>query len=384
MEKTADIVIIGGGIIGLSIAYHLALNRAGKILLLEKGQLGGGSTSRCLGGIRVQFSTPINILFSLKSIEFFKSFKDRFNIDPGFNQIGYLFLASSESSVNLFRKNIELQKSFNLPVTFLNRDEIEKQWPFIRSDDIAGGTFCPIDGFSDPSAILNGFVKGGKDGGVKIYEGKEVVGILVDGGKIKGVKTKDEKIYTDTVINAGGPFAEAVGRMAGIKIPVKSLRRQIFVTSPFSLTSDEIPLMIDFDRGWYFRREGKGFLISGPIDKEPSFNLNTDYQGMLEASENAIYRVPSLENARIINGWAGLYEISPDNHAILGRVPGLEGFILANGFSGHGFQHSPAVGKVISEIILQGEAKTIDISSLSIERFNRGELILEPMTAFKD
>lgn len=384
MEKTADIVIIGGGIIGLSIAYHLALKRAGRIIILEKDQIGGGSTSRCLGGIRVQFSTSINILFSLESIKFFESFKEQFNIDPGYIKSGYLFLASCDSSVELFKKNIRLQRGFNLPVTFLTREEIERQWPFLRLEDIRGGTFSPIDGFCDPSAILNGFVKGAKSEGVKIYEGTEVLGIIIEGGRIRGVKTKNEEIYTNTVINAGGPFAEIIGMMAGIKIPVKPIRRQIFITAPFYLSPKEIPLIIDFDCGWYFRREGSGFLISGPVDKEPSFNLNIDYQGMAQASENAIYRVPSFENARIIRGWAGLYEISPDHHAILGKVPGIEGFILANGLSGHGFQHSPAVGKVISELVIEGEAKTIDISQLSIERFHKEEVILELMTAFKD
>jgi sarcosine oxidase subunit beta len=162
------------------------------------------------------------------------------------------------------------------------------------------------------------------------------------------------------------------------------LRRQIFITAPFPLTNRPIPLTIDFHRGWYFRREGNGLLLSGPLDPEPSFNLNIDYEAMAETSENAMYRVPALEKARIASGWAGLYEISPDHHAILGKVPKAEGVILANGLSGHGFQHSPAVGKVISELITDGEASTIDISSLSIERFEKGELVLEPMTAFNE
>jgi sarcosine oxidase subunit beta len=170
----------------------------------------------------------------------------------------------------------------------------------------------------------------------------------------------------------------------GIKIPVKPLRRQIFITAPFHLSDRPIPLTIDFYRGWYFRQEVDGLLLSGPLDPEPSFNLNIDYEAMAETSENAIYRVPDLEKARIARGWAGLYEISPDHHAILGKVPEVEGFILANGFSGHGFQHSPAVGKVIAELIVEGKANTIDISSLSMERFEKGDLILEPMTAFKE
>jgi sarcosine oxidase subunit beta len=162
------------------------------------------------------------------------------------------------------------------------------------------------------------------------------------------------------------------------------LRRQIFITAPFHLTNHPVPLTIDFHRGWYFRREGDGFLLSGSLDAEPSFNLNTEYEAMAEASENAMYRVPVLQKARIAGGWAGLYEISPDHHAILGRVPEVEGFVLANGFSGHGFQHSPAVGKVISELIADSEAVTIDIASLSVERFDKKELVLEPMTAFKE
>jgi sarcosine oxidase subunit beta len=219
---------------------------------------------------------------------------------------------------------------------------------------------------------------------VKIYEGIEVLGISSAKGKIGGVKTKDEEIFTPLVINAGGPYASSIGEMVGVKIPVKPFRRQIFITAPFHLIDRAIPLTIDFHRGWYFRQEGDGLLLSGPLDLESSFNLNIDYEAMAEASEDAMYRVPVLEKARIARGWAGLYEITPDHHAILGRVSEVEGFILANGFSGHGFQHSPAVGKVISELILDGKVKTIDISSLSIERFERGELMLEPMTAFKE
>jgi sarcosine oxidase subunit beta len=251
-------------------------------------------------------------------------------------------------------------------------------------DDILGGTFCPWDGYAGPNEVLSGFVSGAKKAGVRIYEGTEVLGISLSKGKVNGVKTKREEISTPIVVNAGGPFASAIGEMAGVKIPVKPLRRQIFITAPFHLTNQAIPLTIDFHKGWYFRQEVDGLLLSGPLDSEPSFNLGIDYEAMAETSENAIYRVPALERAHIARGWAGLYEISPDHHAILGKVPEVEGFILANGFSGHGFQHSPAVGKVIAELIVEGKPTTIDISPLSIERFEKGELIIEPMTAFKE
>ena len=368
----------------MSVAYYLALKNAGKIVLLEKGQLGEGSTSRCVGGIRTQFSTEINIRFSLESLKTFEKFEEEFGVNPEFKRIGYLFLATTDGEIGILKQNIKLQKKFNIPVEFLGPDEIRERWPYLRTDDILGGTFCSWDGYAGPSEILSGFATGAKRTGVKIYEGREVMGISLVKGMIDRVKLKGEEISTHIVVNAGGPYAASIGEMVGIQVPVKPLRRQIFITAPFHLADRAIPLTIDFHRGWYFRQEGDGLLLSGPLDRDPSFNLTTDYEAMVETSENAIYRVPILEQARIARGWAGLYEISPDHHAILGRVPEAEGFILANGFSGHGFQHSPAVGQVIAELIVNGEAKSIDISPLSIDRFQKGRLVLEPMTAFKE
>jgi sarcosine oxidase subunit beta len=313
----------------------------------------------------------------------FEQFEEEFGINPEFKRIGYLFLATTEEEMEVFKQNINLQKKFNIPVELIHTDEIKTRWPYLKTDDLLGGTFCPLDGYAGPSETLSGFAIGAKRAGVKIYEGVEVKGISFAKGMMS-IKTKDEEIATPVVVNAAGPYAASVGEMVGIKIPVKPLRRQIFITAPFHLTDRPIPLTIDFHRGWYFRQEVDGLLLSGPLDLKSSFNLNVDYEAMAEASENAMDRVPILENARIARGWAGLYEISPDHHAILGQVPEIEGFILANGFSGHGFQHSPAVGKVIAELIVDGEATTIDISSLSIERFNKGALILEPLTAFKE
>jgi sarcosine oxidase subunit beta len=337
-----------------------------------------------VGGIRTQFSTELNIRFSLESLKTFELFKEEFGVNPEFKKIGYLFLATTENEIGVFEKNITLQRKFNIPVEFLSPEEIRWRWPYLKTEDILGGTFCSWDGYAGPNEVLSGFVSGAKRAGVKIYERTEVIGISLVKGRVQSVKTESEEIFTPAVVNAGGPYAASIGEMAGIRIPVKPLRRQIFVTAPFHLTARPIPLTIDFHRGWYFRQEGNGLLLSGPLDPEPSFNLNTEYEAMAETSENAIFRVPALEKAQIARGWAGLYEISPDHHAILGKVPVAEGLILANGFSGHGFQHSPAVGKVISELITDGVASTIDISPLSIERFEKGELVLEPVTAFKE
>ena len=383
MEKTAEIVIIGGGIIGTSLAYHLGQKGAKGVVLLERGMLGEGSTAKCVGGIRFQFSTEINIRFSLESWKTWEHFEELTEVDLGFKKVGYLFLATTPEEWTVFQANARVQNTFGIPVELLSPDEIHYRWPYLRVDDLQGGTFCPWEGYAGPYEALTGYAKGARKKGVKIYEGTEVQQIFLENGKVTGVGTSKGNIAAPIVINAAGPYAEEVGKLAGIEVLVKPYRRQIFFTAAFPWIPDPIPLVIDFHRGWYFRREGDGLLISGPKDDLPSFNVNVDYDAMVEVAEKSMFRVPVMEKAQITRGWAGSYEISPDNHAILGAVPELNGFYTANGFSGHGFQHSPAAGKVMAEWIL-GEKPTIDFSILSIDRLRRGEYIQEAMTAFKD
>jgi sarcosine oxidase subunit beta len=383
MERTADIVIIGGGIIGVSIAYYLTQRKARSVVLLEKGMLGEGSTAKCAGGIRAQFSTEINIRFSLESFKTWNRFEELTGMDLGFKKVGYLFLAMTEEEWAIFNANADLQHRFGIPVELLSPEETHHRWPYLRVDDLRGGTFCSWEGYAGPYEALSGFAKGARQGGVKIYEGTEVQAILKEGSKIGAVRTSKGDIFSPIVVNAAGPYAGEVGKMAGIEVPVQPYRRQLFFTAPFPWIPDPIPLVIDFHRGWYFRREGPGLLLSGPKDPFPSFNTNVDYESMVEVAENSIYRVPLLEKAQINRGWAGSYEISPDNHAILGETAEVKGLFLANGFSGHGFQHSPAAGQIMADLIL-GEPPLIDISCLSVERFRKGQLIQEPLTAFKE
>ncbi len=382
MEKTAEIIIIGGGIIGASIAYHLTQKGVKGIVLLEKGRLGEGSTGKCVGGIRAQFSTVINMRFSLESLKTWDNFEGLTGVDIGFRKIGYLFLATTEEEWKIFQANFVLQQSLHIPVELLSPSEIQRRWPYLKVDDLQGGTYSPRDGFAGPYEALSGFIREARKGGVKIYEGTPVIQVLQNRGKVTGVRTSSGEISTPLVVNASGPYAEEVGRMAGIEVPVKPYRRQIFFTAPFPWIDAPIPLVIDFHRGWYFRREGKGLLLSGPKDHFASFNVNVDYEAMVRVAENAIHRVPLLEKAEMNRGWAGSYEISPDHHAILGESP-LKGFFLANGFSGHGFQHSPAVGRIMAELIL-GETPSIEISCLAPDRFVKGQWIHEPLTAFQE
>ncbi len=383
MEKTAEIIIIGGGIIGASIAYHLAQKGAKGVVLLEKGRLGEGSTGKCVGGIRAQFSTEINIRFALESLKTWDSFQELTGVDVGFQKVGYLFLATTKEEWKIFQVNALLQKSFGIPVELLSPSEIQYRWPYLKVDDLQGGTYSPRDGFAGPYEALSGFTRLARKGGVRIYEGTTVQEILQKGGKVTGVAIPEGRVEAPIVINAAGPHAAEVGKMAGVEVPVKPYRRQIFFTAPFPWIADPVPLVIDFHRGWYFRREGAGLLISGPKDDFSSFNINVDFDAMVEVAEASIYRVPIMEKAQINRGWAGSYEISPDNHAILGETPGIKGFYQANGFSGHGFQHSPAVGRVMAELIL-GEAPSVEISSLALDRFVKGQLIHEPLTAFQE
>ncbi len=384
MRKTADIVIIGGGIIGVSIAYYLGKMGAKNVLLLEKDLIGEGSTGLCAGGIRRQWTTEVNMHFALKAFEIYQHFKDEFGVDPEFHQTGYLFLATSEEELEIFKENVEFQNRFGVPSQILTREEVEKEWPFLNTGDVLGGAFCETDGYAGPYEVTEGIARAARRHGVGILEKTEVTSIEVEGDRIVSVTIPGGRVETPIVVNATGPYAADVGKMAGIEVPVKPIRRQLFVTDPFNKIPPSVPLTIDHKQNFYFRREGESVLLSGPQDEQPSFNLSTDFYAMVETAEKASHRVPVFEEANIARGWGGLYEISPDNHAILGIVPEVEGLYLANGFSGHGFQHGPAVGMVIAELILNGRAETIDIDPLALKRFKEGKLIKETLTAFRD
>jgi sarcosine oxidase subunit beta len=384
MTRTADIVIIGGGIIGVSIAYYLGKMGAKNVVVFEKDLIGMGSTGLCAGGIRRQWSTEVNMHFALKAFEVFQNFEEEFEASPEFHQIGYLFLARDEEELETFKKNIELQNRFGVPSKLLTRGEVKEGWPFLNLEDVFGGAFCHTDGYAGPSEVTNAITKGARSYGVKFLEKTEVISIEMTGSRIVSVTTKEGSVETRTVVNAAGPYAARVGKLAGVEIPVNPIRRQLFVTDPFDKIPPSVPLTIDHKQNFYFRREGECVLLSGPQDDKPSFNLNTDFDAMVVTAEKATHRVPVFEKANIARGWAGLYEISPDNHAILGKIPEVEGLILAVGFSGHGFQHGPAAGMAIAELIWNGKSETIDIAPLALTRFKEGKAIKESLTAFKD
>ena len=385
LPSRAEVVIIGGGIIGVSIAYYLAKKGAGKVVLLERGIMGEGSTGKCAGGIRTQFSTEINIRFSLLSLKVFQGFQAEFGVDPEFHPVGYLFLAAQERQWQVLKETAQRMQGMGLDVKLLDPDEIQRQWPFLRVDDLLGGSYTKGDGYAGPYEVLQGFAKGARRLGALLREGTEVTRIHVKKGQVQAVEVATgERVLTPVVINAAGPYAGQVAAMVGLDLQVRPLRRQLFFTDPFDELPSRFPLVIDLEHGWYMRREGEGLLLAGPQDAESSFNERVDFEAQEWTAERSLHRVPILERARIARGWAGLYAISPDHHAIIGPFPEIEGFICANGFSGHGFQHSPAVGILVAELIVKGQAKTLDIHPLRPQRFREGDLIYEPLTAFRD
>ena len=379
MAETADIVIIGAGIVGCSLAYHLSLQGASRVAVVDKDLICSGSTGRSAGGIRQQFATDLNIRLSLESVRMFERMPEELAVDPGFRKVGYLFLASTEAELALFRQNVTLQQRHGVPVQMVGPDDIRRLVPFVQLDGILGGTYCPTDGYAAPYEVTMGYAAAARRRGVTIHEQQPVTAILRQAGRVVGVETTNGPIEAPIVVNAAGAFAGQVGEMAGVDVPVRPFRRQLFTTLPVPAFTPEPPLTIDYHRNWYFRGELGGCLFSGPKDEESTFNTNVDWDHLAESVEQAVVRLPLLAEAEIHRGWAGLYEISPDNNAILGRVPELEGFYVAGGHSGHGFQHGPIVGKLMAELILTGRT-TIDIGALGIERFRTGRAVLEPMT----
>lgn len=380
LPQTADIVIIGGGCMGASVAYHLAQRKAGKIVLLEREKfLGMGSTGRNAGGVRYQFSTEVNVRLSLYSLDVFAHFQDLFGVPADYRPIGYLFLLTTPDEVATFKANVAMQRRVGVPwVRYLERDEIARLVPLVNLEGVLGGTFCPRDGLADPNSVTQGFAKGATRLGAQIETETTVTDIQTEGGRVAAVVTDRGEIATRTIVNCAGPWAAQIGKMVGLDIPIVPLRRQFFVTDALPQVPRDHVFTIEFATSLYFHPEGAGLLVgmSNP-DEKPGETYAIDEEFHLKTLERALYRLPLLEHARVARQLAGLYEVTPDAHPILAEARAVRGFYIAAGFSGHGFQHSPATGKVMSEIILDGASKTVDVSMLDLERFAEGRLVHE-------
>jgi sarcosine oxidase subunit beta len=380
--QTADVVIVGAGIVGASIAYHLTSAGCRDVVLLEKeSHQGKGSTGKSMGGVRAQFSTPVNIQMSHFSIPFFRDFEQALGHPSGYRGQGYLFVATAGRHLEYLRANRELQLSLGLNnVEALTREGVLRLCPQLRSDDILGGNFCPTDGFVDPHSVMTGFTKKAVEQGARVIREAEVTGIQIDARGVAGVVTTDSAIATRIVVNAAGAWAAGIARMAGIELPVEPLRRMLVPTEPFDKVSHESPMVVDMGTGFHFRPEGRGLLMAWNDHSETAgFKTTFDPAFVEKILSYGVDRLPVLEEAEVNpkRAWAGLYEMTPDHHGILGAVPEVPGFFLANGFSGHGVMHSPATGRILADLILHGSTELIDARTLSFERFREGRLIEE-------
>jgi glycine/D-amino acid oxidase-like deaminating enzyme len=372
LPKTASAVVIGGGVVGCSIAYNLARRGLVDVVVVERETVGSGTTSKAAGGIRVQFPTETEIRFSLEAIRVFERFQDEFGVDPGYKKIGYLFLISEEKHLRGFEKRIELQRRLGADVRVITPDDARKIVPALRVDDLIAAVWGPGDGLAGPAEVTAGFARRARELGVRIVEGVLVSSIERAKGRVAGVTTSDGTITAPLVINAAGPSAARVARLAGVELPVHPRRRHIFFTEPFPAIPGPVPLTTDVSSGFYFRKEMEQVLLS-PGDVEDigeDFDVPMDLGKVEEAVQKAIQRVPTLGDARIAGGWAGLRPLTPDDHAIIGWAPGVEGFFVAVGFGGHGFQHSPATGRYVAEWLLDGKP-SLDLSLFDPGRFDR-------------
>lgn len=369
MDRIVDVVIIGGGVIGTSIAYHLANMGCHNVVILEKDYLGSGSTSKCAGGIRQQFSTEVNIQLSMESIRFFKHFEGETGHPDDFRQHGYLILATTREEQEALRQSATQQHKLGLEVYLLSPQEAKGIVPQLNTEDILGATYSPTDGYADPYSVVQGFASVARRLGVKIYEQTEVIGIEVVRQQVQGVLTNRGKFETRVLVNAAGAYAGKIGRMMGINIPIRPSRRHIFVTAPLDEIPKESPMVVDFHNGFWFRREGPGLIFGMRNPDEPEgFDTSVDWGFLAIIAEAASHRLPFIGDTGVMRGQAGLHDDTPDANAIIGGVPEVPGLYLACGFSGHGFMHSPAVGRLMAELILKGKP-SLNISPLAFERF---------------
>ncbi|MFH2103129.1 MAG: FAD-binding oxidoreductase [Chloroflexota bacterium] len=378
IPSSADIVIIGGGVMGASTAYHLASLGQKNIVLVEKEEFFGlGATGRCAGGVRYQFATEINILLSQKSLPMFESFADEIGQPVDYRQCGYLFVLTRADDVRKFQSNIHLQNKLGVNTQWLTGDEIRGLLPDMVFDDALGGTLNPKDGLVDPNGVVMGYISAAQRLGVTALTGVETTGIMVQNGRVTAIETNKGRISTGTIVNAAGPWAGLIGKMAGIEIPIIPLRRQMFTTTPIPEIPADFPFVIDFAQSLYFHREGEGLLIgmSNP-NETPGFSQMVDDQFELVNLEAAIRRMPLVEQAGLVSHWAGLYEVTPDAHPIYGGTP-VEGFFIVGGFSGHGFMHGPISGKLMAEKLMTGQFRSLDVTCLDLARFKEGRLITE-------
>lgn len=381
LPEHADVVIVGGGVMGASIAFHLAEAGVTDVLLLERDQLGAGSTSRAAGGVRAQFSDPVNVALGARSLRAFEQFGAHPGQEIDLRQVGYLFLLTDPGQVAVYEESVALQNAMGVPTRLLTADQAAALSPVVRTDDVLAATFHPRDGFCSPESVVLGYASGARRLGATVLTGIEVTGIETTGHAtsrhITAVDTSAGRVETPTVVCVAGAWSAGIGAMAGVSLPVTPLRRQILVSEPLgpellARIPESTPMTIDAASTFYLHREGPGLLLGmSYAAEEPGFHLDMSDDWLPDLTAAIEHRAPALMDLGMAHGWAGLYEMTPDHNALIGAADSVSQFLYATGFSGHGFLQGPAIGEVIRDLYL-GREPVIDVSPLSADRFDTG------------
>ncbi len=373
LPARAEVVVVGGGVMGTSIAFHLAEAGVRDVLLVERDAWASGSTSRAAGGVRAQFSDELNIAIALRSLEAFDRFHDRPGGEIDLHKVGYLFLLDREEDVRVFERSVALQNAHGVPSRLVDAAEAKRLSPLAGVDGVIAATFCPIDGHASPESVVQGYAAGACAHGAAIETGCGVTGIEVEGGEIRAVQTSRGRVETSTVICAAGVWSPAVGAMVGMQLPVVPYLREVGFTAPLP-GAGRPPLTIDVTTSFYFHGEGQGLLF-GMADpaQPPGLDAQRDPEWLEKVVAVAERRAPALCDAGIAGGWAGFYEATPDHNALIGEWNGVSRFLYATGFSGHGFLQGPAVGEIVRDLVL-GRTPFVDVTPLAVERFSADSL----------
>jgi sarcosine oxidase subunit beta len=369
VQATADVVIIGAGVIGCSTAYHLAQMGVTDVAVVEMDQVGSGSSSKSASMLSLQFChDELTARLAKYSYASYMQFGEEPGVPIDFKRTGWLSLATQESSEQLLA-NAELLQSLDIRTDILGPDEIKRRYPEINTEDLVVGTWGPDDGPFDPHMIMWGYMKRALERGVKLYQGVRAIGIQVRSGQVEGVDTDEGFVATRLVVNAGGPWAMEIGRWVGVEIPIINLARSILITTPFPDIPSTRPFVEDVTAGWYYRPEGGGVLMGmGELPTE-DLNIQINYQMINEMLDAAVHRVPVLERAAMLTAWTGVRPLTPDERPILGPVPSVDGFVLNCGWGGMGIIQAPIAGQLVAEYICNGHASSMDIGPFGIERF---------------
>ena len=384
-QLNPDIIIIGAGIIGLSIAHHiLKADPKLSITVLEKEKLLGlGSTGKCTGGIRYQFSSSLLRRLSLLSRDFFLNFESAFDTPIWYLEKGCLMLAAHEGLWDHLQLTTEQAVADSIPMKLLNQEELLKRFPYLHRDRFLGGTLCPWDAYADPYAVLAALYAAVRRKGAAVHFGREATKFIVNGDTIKGVETRQGTLWSPIIVNAAGPYAAQLAEMAGITLPVQPFRRQVYVcTNPKDMPM-AAPSLVDLATGFHLHQEacGKTVLLGG-TDKYtwPGYEEVVDKSVAEDFFLAAMETIPSAIDIKWLRTYTGICEQTPDFHPIIGEAPGLKGFFLANGFSGNGFMHAPATGRIVADLILNGRTEQIDLDLFHPDRFFDAHLLETPPT----